>query len=104
MTFSIQTGKVTDFTASRVTGWYTVTFDTPFADKAVPVVFAQIQTLNGGNTPGLRLQNITNSSFQVRMDEVIMSGTTSSTKGDLGKVEGDGEHPYGETLGWVAIH
>jgi len=104
MTFSIQTGTVSEFTASRATDWYTVKFETPFADKVVPVVFAQIQTRNGGDTPGLRLQNITNSSFQVRMDEVIMSGATSATKGDLGKVESDGEHPYAETLGWVAIH
>ena len=104
MAFSIQTGTVSNFTASLVTGWYTVEFETPFADGVVPVVFAQTQTRNGGNTPGLRLQNITNSNFQVRMDEVLMSGTTSSTKGDLGKVESDGEHPYAETLGWVAIH
>ncbi len=103
MTLSIQTGKVTEFTASTSTGWYTVTFETAFAEGTVPQVFAQIQTRNGQDTPGLRLKNISNTSFDVRMDELITSNVTSSIVGDLGTVKGSGDHPNAETLGWLAI-
>ena len=103
MSLSIQTGTVPNFTASRDTGWYQVTYPFAFDGSAQVVVFAQIQTRNGGDTPGLRLQNVTNKGFEVRMDELIGSGVTSSTAGNLGTVESDGTHPYAETLGWVAI-
>lgn len=107
MTTYTQAGTVGKFTASRKTGWLTVRFPKSFARKdrkpEAIVVNAQIQTRNGDNTPGLRLRNVTSESFEVRMDEIISSHTTSSTDGDLGLVESDGEHPHEETLGWVAI-
>ena len=103
MSFSIQTGSVDKFTASLNEGWYTVNFETPFNEGVVPLVFAQIQTRNGEDTPGLRLKNISNSGFEVRMDEIIVNNATSSTQGELGKVKGSGDHPNAETLGWMAI-
>ena len=107
MATAIQSGTVPNFTASRATGWYLVTFPKPFGangrDPEQVVVNAQIQTRNGDNTPGLRLRNVTSTGFEVRMDEIISSHTTSSTDGDLGKVESDGEHPHAETLGWMPI-
>lgn len=103
MTFSIQTGTVENFTASINEGWYTVKFTTPFNEKTVPNVFAQIQTRNGADTPGLRLQNVTNEGFEVRMDEVIASNATSSEKGALGRIESDNQHPNAETLAWMAV-
>ncbi len=103
MKFQIQTGKVDNFTASINEGWYTVNFETAFDERSVPVVFAQIQTRNGEDTPGLRLKNISNTSFEVRMDELIMNKSNSSKVGDLGTFKGPGDHPNAETLGWVAI-
>ena len=103
MALLVQTGQVSDFTASINTGWYDITFKTPFASGVVPVVFAQIQTRNGKDTPGLRLRNVSNTGFQVRMDEVIQNNTTSSKIGDLGEINGNGDHPHAETLGWMAI-
>ncbi len=104
MTFSIQTGTVSNFTASIEEGWYTVNFTPAFEAGVTPLVFAQIQTRNGADTPGLRLQNITNTSFEVRMDEIITHNATSSTLGELGTLEGAGAHPNAETLAWMAIH
>ncbi|MEM9821933.1 MAG: hypothetical protein AAF985_12710 [Bacteroidota bacterium] len=103
MTFSIQSGTVDNFTASINEGWYTVTFENPFNESAIPKVFAQIQTRNGADTPGLRLRNITNEGFEVRMDEIIASGASSSEKGALGRIESDNQHPHEETLAWMAL-
>ncbi|MEM1319209.1 MAG: hypothetical protein AAGG75_03080 [Bacteroidota bacterium] len=103
MNFSIQTGTVENFTNSIQEGWYAVTFQTPYADGVTPLVFTQIQTRNGEDTPGLRLRNISNAGFEVRMDELIMNNTSSSTQGDLGKISGPGKHPNAETLAWLAV-
>lgn len=103
MTFSVQSGKVDNFTAAINSGWYTVEFDPAFPSNVVPVVFAQIQTRNGQDTPGLRLRNISNSSFEVRMDEIISSNAKSSTLGELGTLSSKGDHPNAEILGWMAI-
>lgn len=101
MSQSIQTGTVENFTNSISDGWYRVSFTTKFT--SAPLVFAQIQTHEGIDTPGLRLQNVTNDGFDVRMDELVMSNAVSAKLGNLGKLSGPGLHPYGETLGWMAI-
>ena len=103
MSLSIQTGIVENFTASRETGWYQVTYPFAFDSDAQVVAFAQIQTRNGQDTPGLRLRNVNNEGFEVRMDELIGSNVTSSTVGDLGTVKTSGDHPNAETLGWMAL-
>lgn len=106
MTVSIQTGKVDNFTASRDTGWYAVTFKNPFPEGIVPTVFTQVQTYNGADTPGVRLRKITNTGFEVIMNEIIMYGATAtkdSVVTELGKVSSDGVHPHAETLAWMAI-
>ena len=104
MGLSIKTGTVGNFTSSIRTGWHTVNFEAPFPAGVTPVVFAQIQTRRGPDTPGIRLQNVSNTGFQVRMDEIHMSGTTSSSQGALGQVKSDERHPAPETLGWIAIN
>ena len=103
MSFQIQTGTEKGFNASVVTGWLTVTFKTPFAEGVTPTIFAQVQTRNGKDTPGLRLQNISNTGFDVRMEEVFITDTSSSKQGNLGTVKSSQEHPVKETLGWMAI-
>ena len=101
MNFSIQSGTVPNFTASRKTGWFRVSFPKPFT--STPVVFAQTQTYGGPDTPGVRIQNVTNDGFDVRMDELRASGATSSTQGNLGVFLADGVHPGVEKLGWIAV-
>ncbi len=101
MNLSIQSGTVTNFTASRKTGWHQVNFPQPF--PSTPVVFAQTQTYRGGDTPGIRIQNVSTTGFEVRMDELQAHGATSSVQGNLGKFVADGVHPNPETLGWMAI-
>ncbi len=101
MSISIQSGRVRRFSASRKTGWLTVNFPVPFT--STPTVFAQVQTFSGPDTPGIRIQNVTANSFEVRMDELQASGSTSSTQGNLGKFVSDGISPNPEVLGWMAI-
>ena len=97
MSSSIKCGKIENFTASRNTGWVPVTFPTAFDDGDEVCVFAQIQTHAGPDTPGVRLQNVTYLGFEVIMDEIVASNTTSSSQGNLGKVESRGLHPHAET-------
>ena len=97
----IQTGTVPNFTASRKTGWHKVNFPQSFA--STPVVFAQCQTFRGPDTPGIRIQNVSTTGFEVRMDELQASGATSSKQGSLGKFVSDGIHPNPEVLGWMAV-
>lgn len=97
----IQTGSVENFTNSISDGWYRVTFTTVF--DSTPIVFAQIQSFEGIDTPGLRLQNVSTTGFDVRMDELVMSNAQSAKLGNMGKLSGPGLHPYPETLGWMAI-
>ncbi len=101
MNISIQSGKVNRFSASRKSGWFTVNFPNEFS--TVPTVFAQIQTYNGPDTPGIRIKNVTARSFDVRMDELIANGSTSSIQGNLGLFSADGGHPNPEILGWIAV-
>ena len=101
MNFSIQSGTVSNFKASRGTGWFRVNFPSSFS--STPVVFAQIQSYGGMDTPGIRIQNVSASGFDVRMDELVAHGATSSIQGNLGKFMADGTHPNPETLGWIAV-
>lgn len=70
--------------------WYKVTFSVPFTPGKKVVVIPMTQTYLGNGTPGLRLQNLTNSGFEIRFDEVVGTGGLS-----------DGAHAQ-ETVGWVA--
>jgi len=101
MNLSIQSGTVSNFKASRRTGWQKVSFPHPFS--STPVVFAQIQTYKGPDTPGIRIQNVSTTGFEVRMDELQAHGAVSSIQGKLGKFVADGIHPNPEILGWMAI-
>jgi hypothetical protein len=70
--------------------WHKVTFSVPFPQGKKVVVIPMTQTYFGNNTPGLRLQNVTNSGFEIRFDELVGLGNLS-----------DGYHVQ-ETVGWVA--
>lgn len=68
-------------------------------------LFAQIQTYNGADTPDVRVRNISNTSFEVTMNELVATNVTSEFAGritQLGSVVADGKHAS-ETLGWMAL-
>ena len=74
--------------------WKTVNFDPPFGFNKVVVVIPMTQTYNGPEIPGLRIRNVTNSSFQIRFDE-------ANILKDGGRHASDGDH-VNEQVGWIA--
>ncbi|HIK07998.1 MAG TPA: hypothetical protein IGS40_25475 [Trichormus sp. M33_DOE_039] len=71
--------------------WHNITFDVPFAEDKKVVIVPMVQTYNGFETPGLRIQNVSRLGFDIRIDEVI--GTNNNLS--------DGYH-VPEVVGWIA--
>lgn len=91
-------GLIDTLTDDRFSGtWRTVEFPTPFSPNVNHVVvLAMSQTHEGPDTPGLRIRNVTYSSFEIRYDEVIWHNATGAAQGSQGR------HPRPEIVGWVA--
>ena len=82
---SVTTGKnFRDFT--------TVNFPTPFPEGAIVIVIPMVQTFRGPDTPGVRIGEVTNTGFKIRMNELVIKGREALS---------DGNHTT-ETIGWVA--
>ena len=79
--------------------WKTVKFNPPFSKESRVIVLAQCQTHRGPDTPGLRIQNVTHESFQIRYDEVYYTRDLTNTEGPYGS---NGAHPNLEDVGWAA--
>ena len=75
--------------------WHTVKFDPPFGSDKTVVVIPMTQTYYGAEIPGLRVQNVNHTSFQIRFDEAYISK-------DGYKYASDGTHDDKEEVGWVA--
>ncbi|MFH9550982.1 hypothetical protein ACIBAH_26075 [Streptomyces sp. NPDC051445] len=93
----IQTGKVDlrsddpiETSGGNTSTFTRVTFPSPFPPGSNVVVFPLTQTFNGPETPGIRVHDVTNTGFLIRLNEVY-AGTTKS----------DGKHTT-ETIGWLA--
>lgn len=69
-----------------------VTFPQAYPDGSTVIVIPMVQTFNGGQTPGLRLADVTTTGFKIRINEL---------KGK--NYESDGKHTE-ETIGWVAYN
>ena len=69
----------------------TVNFPTPFPEGATVIVIPMVQTFNGAGTPGVRIGEVTNSGFKIRLNELVSKGQGLSAPG----------HPA-ETIGWMA--
>lgn len=67
--------------------WERITFDSQFA--STPVVLATVQSTAGSDPVITRIQNVTRSSFEVRVQEE--------------DAEHDGEYHYDELVGWTAF-
>ncbi|MGX2993799.1 hypothetical protein JNUCC64_05790 [Streptomyces sp. JNUCC 64] len=94
----IQTGKLqlSSTSASELRGGDTstfvqVTFPSPFPDNAAVIVVPFVQTFNGPDTPGLRVDDVTTTGFKIRLNELVGGG----------KPRSDGPHTS-ETVGWIA--
>ncbi|WP_199743999.1 hypothetical protein, partial [Trichormus variabilis] len=71
--------------------WHHITFDVPFAEDKKVVIMPMVQTYNGFETPGLRIQNVSRLGFDIRIDEIIGTGNNLS----------DGIY-VPEVVGWIA--
>ncbi len=88
-------GIISSLTADRASGnWQTVNFDPPFPANLKVFVIPMTQTYNGPEIPGLRVQNVTPNSFQIRFDEANILKNS-------GQYASDGNHTN-EEVGWVA--
>ena len=70
----------------------TVNFPTPFPEGAIVIVIPMVQTFRGSDTPGVRIGEVTNTGFKIRMNELVIKGREALS---------DGNH-ITETIGWVA--
>jgi hypothetical protein len=69
-----------------------VNFPTPFPTGSRVIVIPMVQTFKGPHSPGLRIANVTNKGFKIRINELVTS------KGALS----DGVHNT-EQIGYVAF-
>ncbi|MFC6100011.1 LecA/PA-IL family lectin [Olivibacter domesticus] len=70
----------------------TVTFPKPYPVGSQVVVVPEVQTFNGPDTPGLRISQVTNTGFKIRMNELVAYAKPLS----------GGEHNV-EKIAWVAF-
>ncbi|MCM2390758.1 hypothetical protein [Streptomyces albipurpureus] len=94
----IQTGKISLSsdnaveTAGGNTSTFTrVTFPTPFPAGSEVIVLPLTQTFNGPDTPGIRVHNVNEQGFLIRLNEVRVNASVVS----------DGKHTT-EQVGWLA--
>jgi hypothetical protein len=74
-----------------------VFFPTPFPTGSKVIVIPMVQTFNGAHTPGLRIANVTNVGFMIRMNEVVCQ-----PPGHPVHPLSDGIH-VNESIGYVAF-
>ena len=74
-----------------------VNFPTPFPAGSKVIVVPMVQTFNGAHTPGLRIANVTNVGFMIRMNEVVCQQPGQPTQ-----PLSDGSH-VNESIGYVAF-
>ncbi|MGI9000657.1 MAG: hypothetical protein ACR2GH_03220 [Pseudonocardia sp.] len=94
----IQTGilklgssNATELKGGNVATFTEVKFPAAFPAGSTVIVTANTQTFVGQDTPGIRIANVTESGFFIRLNELVGAG----------KALGDGKHAE-ETVGWIA--
>lgn len=93
----VQSGKLaldspnsTETVGGKIDTFKQVNFPTPFPAGSDVIVQVTVQTFNGPETPGVRLHNVSNTGFRIRLNEILGGG-----------VSADGKHTT-ETIGWTA--
>jgi hypothetical protein len=94
----VQSGKIalssnhpTEKTGGKTSTFTRVNFPTPFPSGSDVIVQTTVQTFNGPQTPGVRLHDVNETGFLIRMNEVYSSETGTA----------DGLHAE-EIIGWTA--
>lgn len=77
--------------SNDLSGFTQVIFPTPFPEGTKVIVIPMVQTFNGPETPGIRLAEVTNTGFKIRMNELIAYNKSLSAASH-----------HTETIGWVA--
>jgi len=78
-----------------------VNFPSPFPAGSTPVIVPYVQTFNGCNTPGLRIADVTNTGFKVRLNELVVSNDDTPS-GAHSHATSDGFH-HNEIIGYIAF-
>jgi hypothetical protein len=93
-----QTGKIRlssdsaiETSGGNMSTFTRVTFPTPFPAGSDVIVLPLTQTFNGPETPGIRVHDVTETGFLIRLNEVNVNPNTKS----------DGKHTA-EEVGWLA--
>ena len=79
-------------TSTSTSTFTKVNFPTPFPSGSKVIVIPMVQTFDGPHTPGLRIADVTNTGFKIRINELV------TNKGALS----DGVHNK-ELIGYVAF-
>ena len=93
--FDLKTDGPSEADDGDTSRFHQVNFDRPFRKGAKVVVLAQVQTFNGVNTPGIRIAEVNEFGFKIRLNELV-----GHPDGKL-KRYSDGHHKE-ETIGYVA--
>ena len=99
----VQTGRLTltadapsEGTGDDFSRFTHVPFPTPFPADSNVVVVPMVQTFHGPNTPGVRIGQVDESGFMIRMNELI------GRENNAQKMHSDGFH-VAEDVGWIAF-
>lgn len=69
-----------------------VSFPKAYPEGSQVVVFQQVQTFNGPDTPGIRVSQVTHTGFKIRMNELVSRAEPLS----------DGTHTF-EKIAWMSL-
>jgi hypothetical protein len=72
--------------------FFTVSFPKAYPEGSQVVVFQQVQTFNGQDTPGIRISQVTHAGFKIRMNELV----------GIGQPLSDGTHTF-EKIAWMSL-
>ena len=84
--------------ASDTSSFHQVTFSSPFDPGRRIIVVPFVQSFNGAETPGLRITDVSNTGFRIRMNELVakVPGITGAS------ALSDGPH-INEEIGYIAV-
>ncbi|GHE39025.1 hypothetical protein GCM10017673_46790 [Streptosporangium violaceochromogenes] len=92
-TIQLNSNSPVETTGGDLSTFTRVIFPTPFPAGSKVIVLPFVQTFNGPETPGLRIADVTNEGFSIRLNEVLLSAVRN--------IKSDGTHAA-ETVGWLA--
>ncbi|NEQ64687.1 MAG: hypothetical protein F6K21_04120 [Symploca sp. SIO2D2] len=92
--FNLDADFPSALTSGDTSTFVDVYFPTPFPEGSSIIVIPMVQTFNGADTPGLRIDDVNEFGFKIRMNELVRGGPREALS--------DGGHNR-EEIGWIAI-